>query len=157
MKKSAHNDIVTNRKALRDYHILEKFEAGLALKGTEIKSIRGGKVNISDAYAKVQDGQAYLYGATIQPWEKASHEQHDPERPRRLLLHHHEIEHLFGASNVEGRTLVALRLYWKEHLVKIELGVGKGKLSHDKRDDLKKKTEDREARRVVANFNRRSR
>ncbi|MFQ3577660.1 MAG: SsrA-binding protein SmpB [Verrucomicrobiia bacterium] len=151
----AASDIITNRKALRDYHILERMEAGIALKGTEIKSIRAGRANLNDAFARVENGQVFLYGANIQPWEKASHEQHDPTRPRRLLLHKNEIDHLFGATALEGRTLVALRMYWKDHLVKVELGVGKGKLSHDKRDDLKKKTEDREARRVVASFNRR--
>jgi SsrA-binding protein len=151
----AQSDIITNRKALRDYLILEKLEVGISLVGTEVKSIRDGLANLNDAYAKVENGQLYLHGANIQPWAKASHEQHEAVRPRRLLLHKREIDHLFGLSAIEGRTLVALRMYWKGHLVKVELGVGKGKVAHDKRQDLKKKTEDREAKREVANFNRR--
>lgn len=145
---------ITNRKALRDYHILEKFEAGIELRGTEVKSIRAGRVNINDAFARIEDGEAYLYGVNIQPYERASHEQHDPVRRRRLLLHRIEIDRLFGASAIKGHTLVALKLYWKQHLLKIELGVGKGKVEHDKRQDLKKKVENREAQRAVAGFNR---
>lgn len=151
----AQTDIVTNRKALRDYFILERIEAGLVLKGTEIKSIRAGRVNINDAFARIENNEAVLIGANIQPYEKASHEQHDPVRPRRLLLHRREIDRLEGLSAVEGRALVALRLYWKSHLVKVEIGVGKGKLQHDKREDLKKRAADREVRRAVASFNRR--
>ncbi|MGF1655371.1 MAG: SsrA-binding protein SmpB [Verrucomicrobiales bacterium] len=147
---------LTNRKALRDYHILDRYEAGIELKGTEIKSIRAGNANINDAFARIDHGQLFLYNANIQPYDNASHEQHEPTRPRRLLLHRREIARIFGVVNIEGHTLVALRLYWKNHLVKIELGVGKGKLSHDKRQDLKKRTETQEAKREVAAFNRRS-
>jgi SsrA-binding protein len=147
-------DTITNRKALRDYHILERFEAGIELRGTEIKSIRSGLANLNDAYARVEDGQAFLYGANIQPYVRASHEQHDPVRRRRLLLHREEIDRMFSASAVEGHTLVALRLYWKKQLLKIEIGVGKGKVAHDKRQDIKKRVENREAARAVAGFNR---
>ncbi len=145
---------ITNRKALRDYHILERLEAGIELRGTEVKSVRSGKVNINDAFARVENGEVFLYGANIQPYERASHEQHEPVRRRRLLLHRSEIDKLFSASTITGNTLVALKLYWKGHRLKVELGVGKGKVARDKRDDLKKKTETREAARAVASFNR---
>lgn len=152
---TGQTDIVTNRKALRDYFILERIEAGLALKGTEIKSIRAGRVNISDAFARVANNEAFLVNASIQPYDKASHEQHEPDRPRKLLLRRREIDRLGGLAAVEGRALVILRLYWKGHLVKAEIGVGKGKLQRDKREDVKKREADREARRAAANFNRR--
>ncbi len=144
---------ITNRKALRDYHILDRLEAGIELYGTEVKSVRNGKVNINDAFARIENGEVFLYGANIQPYERASHEQHDPLRRRRLLLHRAEIDRLFSASTVAGNTLVALKLYWKGHRLKVELGLGKGKVARDKREDLKRKTETREAARTVANFN----
>src|SRR5436190_15188190 len=106
-------DISVNRKALRDYHILERFEAGIELKGTEVKSIRGGLANINNAFARVENGQVFLYGADIQPYARASHEQHDPKRSRRLLLNKKEIERIFEQTSIKGLTLVALRLYWK--------------------------------------------
>lgn len=147
-------DIVNNRRAYHDFHIVERFEAGLELKGSEVKSIRAGKVNLSDAFARVEKNEVFLYNSDIQPYEKASHEQHTPRRVRKLLLHRHEIDKLFGFSNVKGNTLVALRLFWKNNKVKIEIGVGKGKVVGDKRADLKKRTVDRETRREVAHFNR---
>lgn len=148
-------DITTNRRAFHDYHILERYEAGVELKGTEVKSIRAGFVNINNAFARVENGQVFLYGADIQPYERASHEQHEPKRSRRLLLHRPEIDKLFGLSSVKGHALVALRMYWKSGRVKLELGVGKGKEAQDKRTDLKKRTEQRETDREVSRFNRR--
>ena len=149
-------ETILNRKALRDFHILERFEAGVELKGSEVKSIRAGKANIGDAFAKIEKGQAFLYNADIQPYERASHDtQHDPKRYRRLLLHRQEIDKLYGLAAVKGHTLVALRMYWKNHRVKIELGVGKGKHAGDKRADLKEKATRRETDREVARFNRR--
>jgi SsrA-binding protein len=148
-------DIATNRKALRDYHILEKFEAGIELKGTEVKSIRGGKININDAFARVENGQVFLYSCDIQPYVRASHTQHEPRRTRRLLLHKKEINKLLGQTQVKGLTLVALRTYWKNRRVKIELGVGKGKAHRDQREDIKKREANREAARALANFNKR--
>lgn len=147
-------DIVNNRRAFHDFHISERFEAGLELKGTEVKSIRAGKANLSDAFARIEKGEAWLYNSDIQPYDKASHEQHEPRRIRKLLLHRQEIDKLFGFANVKGNTLVALRLFWKNGKVKVELGVGKGKVAGDKRQDLKKKTVDREVSREVARFNR---
>lgn len=145
-------DIVTNRGALRNYHILERFEAGIALKGTEIKSIRDGFANIQNAFARIDDGEVFLHNADIQPYAKASHEQHLPKRPRKLLLHRREIDKLFGLVAIKGLALVPLRFYWKKDRVKVELGVGKGKDSIDKRQDIKKRTDDRETQREISRF-----
>ena len=149
-------DISVNRKALRDYHILERFEAGLELKGTEVKSIRAGFVNVNNAFARIENGQAYIYDVDIQAYEKASFEQHVPKRRRRLLLHRKEIDRLFGLTQIQGHTLVGLRLYWKEHRVKVEVGVGRGKEKADLRADLKAKATKREVDREVSRFNRKN-
>ena len=148
-------DISVNRKARHDYHILEHFEAGLELKGTEVKSIRAGHANLNQAFARVEDGEVFLYDADISPYDKASFEQHEPRRPRRLLLNKSEIGKLHEAAAIAGHTLVALRLYWKGPRVKVELGVGKGKQSRDKRHDLRERAERREMDRAQASFNRR--
>jgi SsrA-binding protein len=148
-------EISNNRKALRDFHISDKYEAGIELKGTEVKSIRAGKINISDAFARVEKGQLFLYGCDIQPWETASTWfQHESKRPRRLLLHKKEILKLEQAFAIKGATLPCLRMYWKNRRVKVEIGVGKGKTHSDQRHDLKEKVELREAQREVARFNR---
>ena len=150
------DDIINNRKVLREYHILERFEAGIALKGTEVKSIRSGRANLNDAFARIENGQAVLHNADIQPYERASHDtQHDAKRARRLLLHRQEIDKLYGFSSIKGHALVALRMYWKKGHVKIEIGVGKGKVASDKRADLKERVTKRETEREVARFNRR--
>lgn len=146
-------EIATNRKAPRDYHILERFEAGVELRGTEVKSIRQGKVNISDAFARIERGQVWLYGCDIQTYDKASYEQHEPRRSRRLLLHKKEIDKLAGFTQQKGLALPVLRAYWKNRRVKLELGVGRGKDKADQRQDMKEKAVKREAQRVVANFN----
>jgi SsrA-binding protein len=106
-------EIVSNRRAFHNYQILERIEAGIELQGTEVKSIRAGLANLNHAFARVDNGEVFLYDADIQPYERASHSQHEPKRPRKLLLHKSEIGKLFSASSVEGQTLVALRLYWK--------------------------------------------
>ena len=148
-------EIATNRKAGRDFHILEKFECGIELKGTEVKSIRAGKVNVADAFARVENGQVFLHGIHIQPWETAGEwYQHNVRRPRRLLLHKREILKLEQETNVKGCTLPLLRMYWKNRRVKVEIGIGKGKTHGDQRHDLKKKVEMREAQREIARFNR---
>lgn len=149
------SEIATNRKAPRDYHILEKYEAGIELKGTEVKSIRAGHITISDGFAKVDRGQVFLWNIHIQPYEKASHEQHEPMRSRRLLLHKNEIFKLYAASQQKQLAIVPLRAYWKNGRVKIEIAVGKGKTKGDQRQDLKKKVENREAQREMARFNER--
>jgi SsrA-binding protein len=148
------SDIASNRRALHDFHILERYEAGIELKGTEVKSIRGGLVSMMNAFARVENGQVFLYGVDIQPYIRASFEQHDPKRYRRLLLHKREINKLFAISSIKGHTLVALRMYWKEARVKVEIGVGKGKESADKRAALKTKTTKREVDREISRFNR---
>lgn len=155
MKMAAPSEITTNRKATHDYHIIEKIEAGVELKGTEVKSVRAGHMNLRDAFARIERGQCLLYGCDIQPYERASWEQHEPRRVRRLLLHKKEIMRLFGVCQVKGHSLVALRAYWKGPRVKIELGVGKGKVSNDKREDIKKREAKREVERELVKFNRR--
>jgi len=148
------SDIATNRKARRDFHILETHEAGMELKGTEVKSIRRGNVNLADAYARVERGEMWLYHCHIQAYQMASHETHDPVRKRRLLLHKKEIRKLKESTEQKGTTLVGLRMYWKGGRVKVELGVGKGKDHRDQREDLKKRTQKRETDREMARFNR---
>ena len=147
-------DIVTNRRAFHSYQILEKLEAGVVLTGTEIKSIRAGLANLNNAFARIEKGGVYLYDSDIQPYVRASHTQHEPKRPRKLLLHKSEIQRLFEATSVKGQTLVALRLYWKNHRVKLELGIGRGKTHGDKRQDLKEKAIQREVGRAIDSFNR---
>ncbi len=154
--KSRDPHIATNKKARRDYEILEKYECGIELKGTEVKSIRAGKVNISDAFARVEKGQLLLYGCDIQPWETAGvWFQHEAKRPRRLLAHKKEILKLEIRLAQKGFSLPLLALYWKDGRVKAEIGVGRGKTHRDQRYDLKARAELREAQREVARFNQR--
>src|SRR5260370_16534249 len=120
-------DIVTNRRAYHGYQILERMEAGLVITGTEITSIRAGLANLNNAFARIEKGQVYLYDSDIQPYVRASHTQHEPKRPRKLLLHKSEIQRLFEATSVKGQTLVALRPYWKNHRVNLELRIAPGK------------------------------
>ena len=145
-------DIVTNRKALRDFEILDRLEAGIVLCGTEVKSIRNGRVDLLGAFARVDKKEVYLYEATIQAYEQASHESHDPKRPRKLLLHKDEIARLAEQTLRHGRALPVLRFYWKKGNVKVELGIGKGKNAADQRQDLKRKDADREIKREVLRF-----
>lgn len=148
-------DISVNRKALHDYRILERFEAGIELKGTEVKSIRSGLANITNAFARVERGQVFVHDVDIQPYVRASFTQHEPKCPRRLLLHRGEIERLAGLTKIKGHTIVALRMYWKGARVKLELGIGKGKEHGDQRADLKAKATKREMDREKASFNKR--
>lgn len=143
-------DIVTNRKARRDYTIIETYEAGIELRGTEVKSIREGKVHIGEAFARVNKGECWLYQCDIRPFEQASHEFHVPLRNRRLLLHKKEIRRLEALTEQHGATVVPLRLYWKDRRVKVELGVGKGKDQRDRREDLKRRAHNREVERELA-------
>jgi len=148
------SESITNRKALRDYRILDRYEAGIELKGSEVKSIRAGKANISDAFARIENGEAFLYNADIQPYERASHEIPPAKRIRKLLLHRQEIDKLYGESQVKGRALVVLKLYWKNGKLKAELGGGQGEVAGVKRADLEGRTAGRETAREVARFNR---
>ena len=147
------SEIASNRKARHDFTITETFEAGIALKGTEVKSIRDGKINIRDAYARVENGEVFLYGCDIQPYASASHAQHEAKATRKLLLKRREIEKLHAASDIKGHTLIALRAYWKDRRVKIEIGIGRGKSHIDQREDLKKRDQQREMDRELAKFN----
>lgn len=147
-------EISTNKKARRDYEIVDKYECGIELRGTEVKSIRAGKINIADAFARIERGQIFLYGCHIQPWETAAEFfQHEPSRSRRLLLHKREIFKLEQITAQKGCSLPVLKMYWKQGKVKVELGVGKGKTHKDQRYDLKERVEMREARREMVNFN----
>lgn len=147
-------DIVVNRKAFRDFEISEKLEAGISLIGTEVKSIRQGRVDLLGAFARVEKKEVFLYDATIQVYEQASHETHEPKRRRKLLLHKTEIDRLLVHTQHQGRALPALRMYWNHGRVKVEIGLGKGKHAADRRHDLKKKAVDREVKRAVAYFER---
>lgn len=131
-------ELITNRKAPRDYNILETYEAGIVLRGTEVKSLRAGKGNLSDAFARIENDQAWLYNLDIQPYEQGNRYNHEPKAVRRLLLHKNEIRKIFGTVAVAGRALVALKMYWKSNKIKVLLGVGIGKNQRDKREDLKK-------------------
>jgi SsrA-binding protein len=142
-------DILTNSKARRDYHILETFEAGIALHGTEVKALRAGKGQISDAFVRVEDEEAWLYNAHIDEYAFGNRNNHQPKAPRRLLLHRSEIRKLAGFGTVKGNALVPLSFYWKNGKVKVSVAVGKGKAEFDKREDLKKRESDRELKRVT--------
>lgn len=141
--------IAQNRRARYDYHIEDTFEAGLQLVGTEVKSCREGKVSLTDAYAGVKDGDAFLYQCHINPYSHGNRENHDPLRPRKLLLHRAEIDKLQIALTRDGHTVVPLRIYFKHGLVKAELAVGRGKKSYDKRADIAKRDADRRMRQAV--------
>ena len=138
------DDLITNRKAHRDFEIVETYEAGIVLRGTEVKSLRAGQGNLTDAFARIEDMQVWLYGFDIQPYKQAHTYNHEPKAVRRLLLHKQEIRKLFGLVAVKGRTLVALKMYWKARKLKVLLGVGIGKNVRDKREDLKKAVAKRE-------------
>jgi SsrA-binding protein len=143
------DEILTNSKARRDYHILETFEAGIALKGTEVKALRAGKGQISDAFARIDNDQAWLYNAHIDEYSFGNRENHAPKAPRRLLLHKSEIRKLFGLASVKGNALVPLSFYWKNGKVKVAIGVGKGKVQFDKREDIRKRDVEREMKRAT--------
>ena len=141
-------DILNNPKARRDYHILETFEAGIVLHGTEVKSLRAGKGQISDSFARVEKDEVYLYNAHIDEYAQGNRENHQPKSVRKLLLHKAEIRKLFGLSSVKGNALFPLSFYWKNGKVKVSLAVGKGKMQYDKRDDMKQRDSDRELKRA---------
>ncbi len=142
-------DIVTNHKARRDYTILETFEAGIVLHGTEVKSLRAGKGQIADAFARVDKDEVWLYNAHIDEYSHGNVHNHALKAPRKLLLHKSEIRKLQELSAVKGNALFPLSFYWKNGKVKVALGVGVGKQSFDKRDDVKKRESDREMKRAT--------
>jgi SsrA-binding protein len=142
--------IAQNRKARHDYHIEETLEAGIALTGTEVKSCRAGKANLSDSYAMVRDGEVWLLQCHISPYSHGNRQNHEPTRPRKLLLHRAEIARLEAKVSQEGRTLVPLRLYFKHGLAKAEIAVARGKKTHDKRADIAKREAERDMRQAVS-------
>jgi SsrA-binding protein len=142
-----------NRKARFLYDILETYEAGLQLMGTEVKSIREGKVNLQDGYALIRNGEAWLINVHISPYTSSSqYFNHDPRRTRKLLLHRQEIRKLIGKVEQQGLTLVPLKMYLKRGLVKISIGLAKGKKLHDKREDLKRRQDQRDMQRAMKNY-----
>jgi len=145
----AQRIIAENRKALHDYHILETFEAGVVLQGTEVKSIRDGRVNLRDSYARVEAGEIWVYNVHISPYANRGYADHEPTRRRKLLLHRQEIRKLIGRTVERGMTLVPTRMYFKNGHVKIALGLAKGKQAHDKRETIKRREADRETRAAV--------
>ena len=143
-----------NKKVRHDYFIEESYEAGIALQGTEVKSLRLGKANLKDSYARVSDGEVYLYDLHISPYSFGNRFNHDPLRVRKLLLHKAQINRLYGKSREKGLTLVPLKMYFKKGKVKVELGVGRGKKIHDKREDLRLREDKRAIERGLHSRNR---
>ena len=143
-RKAAPGDIATNRQASYRYNLLEKWEAGLVLEGSEVKSLREGGVQLKDAYAEVRDGEVWLQKVYIAPYKPAARDNHDPERPRKLLMHRREIERLVGKTTEKGLTLVPTRIYFKGARAKVEIALARGKDVRDKRRDLKAKEQKRE-------------
>jgi SsrA-binding protein len=141
--------ITVNKKAYHDYHIVESFEAGLALKGSEIKSIRMGSVNIRDAYAKAENGELWLYNSHVSAYQAGGFNTHEPDRKRKLLMHRNQIAELAAQTNQKGLTLVPLRIYIKHGIAKMEIGLGRGKKQYDKRDAMAKRETDREVERAL--------
>jgi SsrA-binding protein len=142
-------NILTNSKARRDYHILETFEAGIVLHGTEVKALRAGRGQISDAFARVEDDEVFLYNAHIDEYAHGNLQNHEPKAVRKLLLHKNEIRKLSGLAGVKGNAFVPLAFYWKNGKVKVTLAVGKGKAEFDKREDLKTREAERELKRAT--------
>lgn len=141
--------IAQNRKAFHDYHIEERIEAGIALTGTEIKSIRAGRVNLRDSFAQIRKGEAFLHNMHVSPYEQGNRYNHDPLRTRKLLLRRREIDRLFGMIREKGYTLVPLKIYLKNGLAKIELALARGKKQYDKREAIKQRDAKREMDRAL--------
>jgi SsrA-binding protein len=154
MGKESVKLIANNKKAYHDYFIDDTYEAGISLAGTEVKSLRMGKCSIKEAFVRIENGEVIVYGMHISPYEKGNIFNKDPLRPRKLLLHRHEINRLTGKIKEKGMTIVPLRVYFKGSLVKVEIGLARGKKLYDKRQDIAKKDQKREAQREfkIRNF-----
>ena len=148
-REQAQKSIAENRKAFHDYHILETFEAGVALLGTEVKAIREGNVNLRDSYASVEDGEVWILNVHINPYSHRGYADHEPTRRGKLLLRRQEIRKLIGRTVEKGMTLVPTRMYFKNGHVKVAIGLAKGKQAHDKRETVKKRDAERETRAAV--------
>jgi SsrA-binding protein len=149
MKQPNIKIVCQNKKARYDYEILEVIEAGMVLLGTEVKSLRQGRAHLKDSYARVKDGELFLMQSHISPYSHAYHDNHDPDRVRKLLVHKREIKRLQGKTQEKGLTLVPLKIYLKNGKAKVELGLARGKRTYDKRETLKRKTEQRELERAI--------
>src|SRR6476646_1277564 len=148
-RELAQTSIAENRKAFHDYHILETFEAGVALLGTEVKAIREGRVNLRDSFARVEDGEVFLYNVNISPYSHRGYANHEPLRRRKLLLHKEEIRKLIGKTVERGMTLVPVRMYFKNGRVKVAVSLARGKKDYDKRETIKRREADRESRAAI--------
>ena len=148
-RELAQSSIAENRKAFHDYHLLETFEAGVALLGTEVKAIREGRVNLRDSFARVEDGEVFLYNVNISSYSHRGYADHEPLRRRKLLLHRDEIRKLIGKTMDRGMTLVPTRLYFKKGRVKVAVSLAKGKKDYDKRETVKRREADRETRAAI--------
>ena len=142
-------DVATNRQASYRYHLMDKWECGMVLTGTEVKSLRDGKAQLKDGYAAIRDGEVWLYNVHIAPYPPATTENHEPERPRKLLMHRREIERLIGKTREKGLTLVPTRLYFRDGRVKVEIALAKGKDVGDKRQAIKEREMKREMERAI--------
>jgi SsrA-binding protein len=142
-------DVASNRQAAHRYHLLERWECGLVLRGTEVKALRDGKAQIKDGYASVRDGEVWLHNVHIPPYGPASRENHEPERPRKLLMHRREIERLIGKTREKGLTLVPTRLYFRDGRAKVEIALARGKDVGDKRQSIKEREMKREMERAI--------
>ncbi|MEF9839728.1 MAG: SsrA-binding protein SmpB [Lachnospiraceae bacterium] len=147
MAKTAGKLIANNKKAYHDYFILEEYEAGISLHGTEVKSLRMGKCSIKEAFVRIENGEMFIYGMHISPYEKGNIFNKDPLRVRKLLLHKHETNKMFGKMKEQGMSIVPLKVYFKGSLVKVQIGLAKGKKLYDKRETIAKKDQQREAQR----------
>ncbi len=145
----AEKTVVTNRRARREYFIEESYEAGLVLTGSEIKSIRAGRANLQDSYVTIREGEAWLLNSHIAPYKQASHQNHEPKRDRKLLLHRRQINRLAGRVQAKGYTIVPLRLYLKNNRAKVEIALARGKKLYDKRESLAKRQAEREIERAL--------
>jgi SsrA-binding protein len=148
-REKAQSSIAENRKAFHDFHLMETFEAGLVLLGTEVKAIREGRVNLRDSFARVEDGEVFLYNVHISPYSHRGYADHEPLRRRKLLLHRDEIRKLIGKTVEKGMTLVPVRLYFKNGRVKVAVSLAKGKKDYDKRETIKRREADRETRAAI--------
>ena len=148
-REKAQSSIAENRKAFHDFHLMETFEAGLVLLGTEVKAIREGRVNLRDSFARVEDGEVFLYNVNISPYSHRGYADHEPLRRRKLLLHSSEIKKLIGKTVEKGMTLVPVRLYFKNGRVKVAVSLAKGKKDYDKRETIKRREADRETRAAI--------
>jgi SsrA-binding protein len=148
-RQQAEKIIAENRKAYHDYHILETFEAGIALLGTEVKAIREGRVNLRDSFGRVVDGEVFVFNIHVSPYSHRGYVDHEPTRARKLLLHRQEIRKLIGKTVERGMTLVPTRMYFKNGRVKVAVSLAKGKKTHDKREAIKQRESDRETRAAI--------